>query len=91
MHRVMVTLPEEIHTQLKALARMEGVSVGQYITYAIARQIEAVENSDGPSKPVQETASEEVPSPGIQPAAKDSEDKDQATALGESSVDVDHL
>ncbi len=40
MNRVIVSLPDGIHTQLKILARREGVSVSQYVTFAIANQVE---------------------------------------------------
>ncbi|MEL6552202.1 MAG: hypothetical protein AAFQ63_01880 [Cyanobacteria bacterium J06621_11] len=43
MNRVTVTLPHVTYTQLKRLAKRDGVSVSQYVTYAIAKQVEQVE------------------------------------------------
>lgn len=43
MNRVTVTLPKVTYTQLKKLAKRDGVSVSQYVTYAIAKQVEQVE------------------------------------------------
>lgn len=40
MNRMMVSLPDGVHAQLKQLAKREGVSVAQYVTYAIAKQVE---------------------------------------------------
>ncbi|MEL7334363.1 MAG: ribbon-helix-helix protein, CopG family [Cyanobacteria bacterium J06560_2] len=45
MNRVTVTLPDKTYRQLKQLAKREGVSVSQYVTYAIAKQVEQVEVS----------------------------------------------
>ncbi|MEL7071130.1 MAG: hypothetical protein AAGN15_21135 [Cyanobacteria bacterium J06581_3] len=95
MHRVMVTLPEEIHEQLKTLAKAEGVSVSHYIAYAIARQVDAVEGSTQ-SDPSVETidtrkpASTGLPSPNSQ-QSRSATSVNQATTLGMNNVDVDHL
>ena len=43
MNRVTVTLPKVTYSQLKKLAKRDGVSVSQYVTYAIAKQVEQVE------------------------------------------------
>ena len=43
MNRVTITLPKVTYTQLKKLAKRDGVSVSQYVTYAIAKQVEQVE------------------------------------------------
>ncbi len=40
MHRLTLTIPEEIHAQMKSLADSEGVSVSQYVTYMIASKVE---------------------------------------------------
>lgn len=42
MNRVTVSLPNGIYSQLRRLARREGVSVNQYVTFAIAKQVEQV-------------------------------------------------
>lgn len=38
MSRLTLRLPETLHTQLKALAHSENVSLNQYIVYALTRQ-----------------------------------------------------
>jgi hypothetical protein len=38
MSRLTLRLPETLHRQLKAQARREGVSLNQYIVYALTRQ-----------------------------------------------------
>jgi hypothetical protein len=38
MNRVILELPETLHRQLEAQARNEGVSLSQYILYALTRQ-----------------------------------------------------
>ncbi|MGB3791045.1 MAG: hypothetical protein WA949_23770 [Phormidesmis sp.] len=40
MHRLTLTIPDEIHAQMKDLAKSEGVSVSQYVTYMIASKVE---------------------------------------------------
>ncbi|MEL6468461.1 MAG: CopG family transcriptional regulator [Cyanobacteria bacterium J06623_4] len=40
MNRLTVTLPDDLLSQLKVSARREGVSASEYITYAVAQQIE---------------------------------------------------
>ena len=35
-----LTIPDKIHDQMKVLAKSEGVSVSQYVTYIIASQVE---------------------------------------------------
>ena len=40
MNRMTVALPDGIPAQIKRLAKREGVSVNQYVTYAIAKQVE---------------------------------------------------
>lgn len=37
MNRLVLELPETLHHQLEALARNEGVSLGQYILFALTR------------------------------------------------------
>lgn len=39
MARLTVRLPETLHNQLVQLAEREGVSLNQYITYTLARQV----------------------------------------------------
>jgi hypothetical protein len=39
MGRLTVRLPESLHKDLSALARQEGVSLNQYIVYALTRQV----------------------------------------------------
>ncbi|MEM8505101.1 MAG: toxin-antitoxin system HicB family antitoxin [Cyanobacteria bacterium P01_D01_bin.1] len=39
MHRLTLKIPADIHKQIKSLAKQEGVSINQYITYLIADQI----------------------------------------------------
>ncbi|MEL7328619.1 MAG: hypothetical protein AAGJ69_02095 [Cyanobacteria bacterium J06559_1] len=92
----MVTLPEEMHQQLKALAEQEGVSVGQYIFYAIARQVEAVENDARLNAPTEDVVSQSsdrvgMPLPDTKQAQNSKIGANQATTLGTNSVDVDHL
>jgi hypothetical protein len=38
MGRLTVRLPNVLHTQLEKIARYEGVSLNQYIVYALTRQ-----------------------------------------------------
>ncbi|MEO1389108.1 MAG: hypothetical protein AAFV85_17365 [Cyanobacteria bacterium J06634_6] len=96
MHRVMVTLPEEIHEQLKTLAKAEGVSVSHYIAYAIARQVDAVESDARLGTPVetidtQKSASTGLPSFDSKQSRNPATNENQATTLGMNSVDVNHL
>ncbi len=51
MNRVTVTLPKATYTQLKKLAKRDGVSVSQYVTFAIAKQVEQVETGYVPERP----------------------------------------
>ncbi|MEL6352387.1 MAG: hypothetical protein AAFR58_11530 [Cyanobacteria bacterium J06627_28] len=44
MNRLMITLPDAVFEQLQVLAKQEGVSVSQYVTYAVAKQIERVDD-----------------------------------------------
>lgn len=44
MNRLMITLPDGVFEQLQVLAKQEGVSVSQYVTYAVAKQIERVDD-----------------------------------------------
>ena len=39
MGRLTVRLPETLHKELTALAHQEGVSLNQYIVYALTRQV----------------------------------------------------
>jgi hypothetical protein len=39
MSRLTLRLPETLHRQLEAQARREGVSLNQYIVYALSRQL----------------------------------------------------
>ncbi len=39
MERLTVRLPETLHKQLTTLAKQEGVSLNQYIVYALTRQV----------------------------------------------------
>ena len=39
MGRLTVRLPETLHKELAALARQKGVSLNQYIVYALTRQV----------------------------------------------------
>ena len=39
MSRLTLRLPETLHRQLEAQARCEGVSLNQYIVYALSRQL----------------------------------------------------
>jgi hypothetical protein len=39
MGRLTVRLPESLHKELTALANQEGVSLNQYIVYALTRQV----------------------------------------------------
>jgi len=43
MHRLNVILPDHVHTQLKRLAKAEGIPVKQYVECALTRHIELVE------------------------------------------------
>ena len=43
MHRLNVTLPNDVHTQLKRLAKVEGIPVKRYVAIALTRHIELVE------------------------------------------------
>lgn len=45
MNRVTVTLPRITYLQLKNLAKRDGVSIDQYVAYAIAQQVEQVETN----------------------------------------------
>lgn len=47
MNRVSINLPYGLHVQLKRVAKREGVSIDQFVTYAIARQLE---QSDLPAR-----------------------------------------
>lgn len=38
MNQLTLSLPETLYRQLESLARSEGVSVGQYVLYALTRQ-----------------------------------------------------
>lgn len=38
MGRLTLRLPDALHTQLETLARSEGVSLNQYLVYALTRQ-----------------------------------------------------
>ena len=40
MSRLTLRLPETLHKQLKAQAKHEGVSLNQYIVYALTRQVQ---------------------------------------------------
>lgn len=39
MSQLTLTLPETLHRQLETIARTEGISLGQYILYALTRQL----------------------------------------------------
>ena len=96
MHRVMVMLPEEIHAQLKALAKVEGVSVSHYIAYAIACQVDAVEADVQSETSVEKSETQKsnntgMPSPAIKSLPNNATTTSQATTLGTHSVDVNHL
>ncbi|MBI1924778.1 toxin-antitoxin system HicB family antitoxin [Candidatus Poribacteria bacterium] len=39
MSRLTLRLPETLHSQLKTVAQREGVSLNQYIVYALTRQV----------------------------------------------------
>lgn len=39
MNRLTLRLPETLHNQLKVTAKREGVSLNQYIVYALTRQV----------------------------------------------------
>ncbi len=39
MSRLTLRLPETLHSQLKTVAQYEGVSLNQYIVYALTRQV----------------------------------------------------
>jgi len=43
MSRLTLRLPETLHKQLSALARREGISLNQYIVYALTRQVTLVQ------------------------------------------------
>ncbi len=45
MNRLTVSLPDNVHARLKDLAKREGVSMNQYVAYAIAHQVETPEGS----------------------------------------------
>ena len=94
MRRVTVTLPEEIHEQLKTLAQREGVSVSHYIAYAIARQVDAVEEArktEPAQAPIHQTSRRNDVSLGLEQALKIKQNSGQATTLGMTNVDVNHL
>jgi len=40
MNRVIVSLPDDMHTQIRRLARSEKVSVSEYVSYALAQLVE---------------------------------------------------
>lgn len=73
MNRVTVTLPKVTYTQLKQLAKRDGVSVSQYVTYAIAKQVEQVETTQA----IEESLA------GIEETA---EDKENAEAITSASA-----
>jgi FixJ family two-component response regulator len=39
MSRLTLRLPDSLHRQLEALARSEGISLNQYLVYALTRQV----------------------------------------------------
>jgi len=51
MPRLTVELPNSLHAQVKALAESEGVSVNQYVCYALAWQVAQMDETrpDAPS------------------------------------------
>lgn len=39
MNRLTVNLPDDVHAQLQQLAESEGVSVSEYVAYAVAHPV----------------------------------------------------
>ena len=43
MQRLTLTIPDDVHAQLKRLAKAEGIPIKQYVACEITRHIELVE------------------------------------------------
>ena len=50
MGRFTLRLPETLHKELTALARQEGVSLNQYIVYALTRQVTSAHTGQATSE-----------------------------------------
>ena len=48
MGRLTIRLPNALHNQLETLAKQEGVSMNQYITYALTRHATLAQHAGSP-------------------------------------------